>query len=276
MTDTSPGTALPYDQMATLGRGVVVTGSGGISDATARLLLDNKYRVHMIARRAGHTPLLADPPDGFTASAADLSDDAQAARAFDEAATALGRVDGLVAVAGGSGRSLGDGPIDQLTAPALHRNIDLNLATTTNALREFLRVGAVADRGTVDTAPVIHRSAILIGSSLGRYPASPLFVTHAYAAIKAAIEGLARSAAAHYAKDNVTVNVVAPGLTRTPMAGRAQESPVVSDYARRRQPLTEDGFVEPEDVAQACEWLLRARFVTGQIIYVDGGWSVFG
>jgi NAD(P)-dependent dehydrogenase (short-subunit alcohol dehydrogenase family) len=175
----------------------------------------------------------------------------------------------LVAVAGGSGRSLGDGPIDQLTQSALHRNVDLNLATTAAALREFLRVGG-------DVPAIPHRSAILIGSSLARYSASPLFVTHAYAALKAGIEGLARSAAAHYAKDGVTVNVIAPGLTRTAKARRALEDPLVSDYARRRQPLTEDGFLEPEDVAQACEWPLRARAVTGQIIYIDGGWSVFG
>lgn len=250
------------------GRGVVVTGSGGISDATARLLLARGHRVHMISRRAGTTQLLAAPPKGLTSSVADLSDDGASARAFGEAKEALGSVDGLVAVAGGSARSLGDGPIDQLTTEALHGNVDLNLATTMNSLREFIAVGDPKSRG--------HRSAILIGSVLGRFPASPLFVTHGYAALKAAIEGLARSAAAHYAGRGLTVNVVAPGLTRTPMAERAQQNPVVSEYARRRQPLTEDGFLEPEDVAEACEWLLRARMVTGQVIYVDGGWSVFG
>ncbi|WP_172582165.1 SDR family NAD(P)-dependent oxidoreductase [Subtercola boreus] len=250
-------------------RGVVVTGSGGISDATARLLLHRGFRVHVISRRAGHTALLQNPPDGLTASIADLSDDGETERAFDEARVAMGEVDGLVAVAGGSARSLGDGPIDELMTPSLHRNIDLNLATTMNSLREFIRQGAATEEQE-------FRSAVLIGSALARHPASPLFVTHGYAAIKAGIEGLARSAAAHYASQQITVNVVAPGLTRTPMAERAQQNPVVAAYARSRQPLTDDGFIEPDDVAEACEWLMRARTVTGQVIYIDAGWSVYG
>lgn len=249
------------------GRGIVVTGSGGISEATASLLLDHGHRVHLIARRIDHTEFLADPRPGLTTSRADLSNDEQTAAAFHDAAARLGNVDGLVAVAGGSARSLGDGPIDQMTAAALHRNVDLNLATTTNSLREFL---------LTEPDSIRHRSAVLIGSALARHPASPLFVTHGYAALKAGIEGLAISTAAHYAPRGVTVNVVAPGLTRTPMAERAQHDPVVSEYARRRQPLTDDGFIDPIDVAEACEWLLTARTVTGQVITVDGGWSVFG
>src|SRR3546814_18134844 len=80
----------------------------------------------------------------------------------------------------------------------------------------------------------------------------------------------------HYLQERIAINVVAPGLTKTPMAQRAQEDPAVIEYARKRQALTDDGFLDPDDVGVACEWLLGARTVTGQVIYVDAGWSVYG
>jgi len=165
---------------------------------------------------------------------------------------------------------MGDGPIDQLSVEGLNATVALNLATATNSLREFI------SRWLERPTDASWASAVLIGSTLGRFPASPLFSTHAYAATKAAIEGVARAAAGQYSHDRLTVNVVAPGLTRTPMAQRAQEDMLVSAYACKRQPLADQGFVDPDDVAAACEWVLTARVVTGQVIYVDGGWSVFG
>lgn len=252
------------------GRRIVVTGAGGISSATVVRCTRAGGRVHVITRDAESARELAAAVPGVGWSAADLSLDAESHAAFDEAEANLGGIDGLVAVAGGSARKMGDGPIDRLSTDGLAATVALNLATTTNALREF------SSRWLDRDFDADWASAVLIGSSLGRFPASPLFATHGYAATKAAIEGLARSAAAHYSSDRLTVNVVAPGLTRTPMAQRAQEDETVSAYARKRQPLTDDGFLDPDDVADACEWVLGARSVTGQVIYVDGGWSVYG
>ena len=251
------------------GRRVVVTGAGGISTAVARRCADDGARVHVISRDAEEIERLRASVPEATGSVADLSDDAATAAAFDAAERAMGLPDGLVAVAGGSARRFGDGPVDALTADAVRATADLDLVTTLLAPREFTarRIAAGAP------APA---AAVLIGSVLARRPASPLFVTHAYAAMKAGIEGAARSAAAHYADRGITVNVVAPGLTRTPMARRAQEDPEVSAYARRRQPLAPGGFVDPADVADACAWLLGAGAVTGQVIEVDGGWGVLG
>jgi NAD(P)-dependent dehydrogenase (short-subunit alcohol dehydrogenase family) len=250
-------------------RGVVITGAGGISAAAAFRCARSGARVHLLSRDPDKARTLAESIEGVTWSATDLTDDEATGAGFDDAERELGTIDGLIAVAGGSARRFGDGPIEQLSAAALHATIDLNLVTTTNALREFV---SRWDPPTEDA----WASAILIGSSLGRFPASPLFVTHGYAAAKAAIEGLARSTAAHYLSRRVAVNVIAPGLTRTPMAERAQQDEVISEYARKRQPLAEDGFVDPDDIGVACEWLLGARSVTGQILYIDGGWSVYG
>jgi len=250
------------------GRRVVITGSGGISLAVAELAVRAGASVHMIARdeQTMRSDSAEHPEYGW--SFADLQVDEETARAFSEADGQLGGIDGLVAVAGGSARALGDGAIDRLTGDALRRTLDLNLTTTVNSLREFLsRAHPAEDR---------HCAAVLIGSVLASSPASPLFVTHGYAAAKAGIEGLARAAAAHNASRGVTVNVVAAGLTRTAMSKRAQGDAVVSEYAARRQPLTADGFLEPTDIGDACCWLLGAATVTGQVVTVDGGWSVFG
>lgn len=252
------------------GRKIIVTGSGGISAATALRCANHGALVHVIARNPSSASKLAGAHANITWSAADLSSDEESADAFSQAEKILGSVDGLVAVAGGSARRMGDGPVDALSTSGLNATIALNLTTTVNALREFTSRWIRAPR-TEQRA-----SAVLIGSTLGHFPASPLFVTHGYAAAKAAIEGLARSTAAHYSHDSLTVNVVAPGLTRTPMAARAAEDEVVSAYARTRQPLAPDGFVGADDVAEACEWVLGARMVTGQVIYVDAGWSIYG
>lgn len=252
------------------GRRIVITGAGGISTATAFRCVEQGARVHILTRDPDKARSVAETVPGVTWTAVDLTSDEESRAGYDEAEQTLGGIDGLVAVAGGSARRFGDGPVDQLTAAALHSTVDLNLVTTTNALREFV------SRWNPDPSSQAWASAILIGSTLGRFPASPLFVTHGYAASKAAIEGLALSSAAHYLSKRITVNVVAPGLTRTPMAQRAQEDETVSAYARQRQPLADDGFVDPDDVGMACEWMLGAKSVTGQVVYIDGGWSVYG
>lgn len=219
----------------------------------------------MIDRDPRQATDLADRVGG-TCSVADLTDGGATEAAMAEAAAALDGLDGLVAVAGRSTRRQGDGAVDTLDRDALTASYLANLVPATLSLSAFLR----------HRDPTVPTNAVLLSSVLASHPASPLFVTHGYAAMKAAIEGLVRSSAAHYAAAGVRINGVAPGLTRTPMSQRAQEDPAVSSYAAARQPLTEDGFLDPDDIADACCWLLGARMVTGQVITVDGGWSVHG
>jgi len=57
-----------------------------------------------------------------------------------------------------------------------------------------------------------------MGSVLGFSPSPRYFATHAYAATKSAIIGFSKAVAAFYSKDNIRVNVIAPGLVETPMA----------------------------------------------------------
>ena len=78
------------------------------------------------------------------------------------------------------------------------------------------------------------------------------------------------------ARENATVaGSVAPALTTSRMSERAASDPATVAFSRARQPLS-DGFIAPEDVAAAALYLIspESRTVTGQVLTVDGGWSV--
>ena len=124
------------------------------------------------------------------------------------------------------------------------------------------------------TAAGSRGSIVLVTSVLAAHPSS-LFVTHAYAAVKGAEVSLTRAMASFYGKDAIRVNAIAPGLVRTPMAERAATDSTSVLYATRKQPLAA-GLLPPEDVAATGLFLLsdESRYVTGQVIDVDGGWGV--
>jgi NAD(P)-dependent dehydrogenase (short-subunit alcohol dehydrogenase family) len=120
------------------------------------------------------------------------------------------------------------------------------------------------------------RGAIVgMSSILASNPEPSLFPTPAYAASKGAISTLIRFMAASYVHQGIRVNAVAPSLTMSRMSVRAAADEATQRFAERRQPLT-GGFLAPEDVADAALFLLspEARAITGQVLLVDGGWSV--
>lgn len=93
----------------------------------------------------------------------------------------------------------------------------------------------------------------------------------AIAASKAGIIGLARSAAATYATNNIRVNVVSPGLVRTEMTRRIWENPASATASCQLHALGRLG--EPEQIASLVDWLLDGEndWITGQVIGIDGG-----
>ncbi|WP_210416761.1 SDR family NAD(P)-dependent oxidoreductase [Microcella pacifica] len=243
---------------------VVVTGATGIAAAVATELASRGAQVFAISRTESSLAELAArvPLAGF--AVADLSDEREAERAFSTADDALGGLDGLVAVAGGSGRRLGDGPLHEIPLEGWDRTLGLNLTTTFLAARETIRALLAGGRGG---------SLLLTTSVLGWSPSPEHFSTHAYAAAKAAIVGLTRTLAAHYADDGIRVNAIAPGLVETPMAARAAQDATILNFAARKQPVAA-GILDARDVARLAVPLLDAVSVTGQVVAVDGGWSV--
>ncbi len=91
------------------------------------------------------------------------------------------------------------------------------------------------------------------------------------ASAKAAVEGLGRSLAAEWASSNIRVNVIAPSMTDTPLAGRLLSSDKQRENAAGRHPLGRIG--SSGDIASAALYLLSpdASWVTGQVLGVDGG-----
>lgn len=251
------------------GKGVVIVGgTSGLGRSACRACVREGALVVAVGRDPEKAAALEQElGDRVRVLVRDATDPETADRAVALARSAWGRFDALYHVAGGSGRRHGDGPVHEITdegwAFTLHLNLTSVFHSNRAALRAFLREGA---GGTV----------VNCGSVLGFSPSPRFFSTHAYAAAKAAIIGLTRSAAAHYASHNIRLNVLAPALVATPMSRRAQEDKEIGEFIRTKQPLDGGRIGQPEDLDSALVWLLsdESRFVTGQVIAVDGGWSV--
>lgn len=250
------------------GRVHVVTGATGMAADAARAFADLGAEVVVIARERDECEAL-----GLPYEVADLTDEGAAVRAFAAARDRHGRLDAVYAVAGGSGRRLGDGPVHETTLAAWAGTLDLNLTPAFLALREGVR--AMLDQEP--DARGSRGSIAVMASVLAFDPAPTLFATHAYAAAKAGALGMVRAAAAFYAPHAIRINAVAPSLVTTPMSARAAADPASVAFARAKQPLV-GGFLDPADVTAAAVWLCGpdSRAVTGQVVTVDGGWTVSG
>ena len=86
---------------------------------------------------------------------------------------------------------------------------------------------------------------------------------------------MSRLMAASYALNKIRVNVLAPGLIDTPMAARAVNDPAIRAFLEAKQTLG-PGPGKPEDCADAAVFLCsdEARFITGVVLPIDGGWLV--
>lgn len=252
-------------------RVIVVTGATGIAAAGARRFAEEGAAVFVIARDAseidGLVVSISTTGRRVASAVADLRDETATVTAVHQARETFGRIDGLFAVAGGSGRRHGDGPLHEMTVEGWRETLDLNGLPTFLAAREAIRAMLPpGGRGG---------SIVIVTSVLAREPVPSLFATHAYAAIKGAQDALARSMAAYYAPHGIRVNSLAPGLVATPMSARAQADESVTAYAASKQPLA-SGFLDADAIADAALFLLsdEARQITGQRLAVDGGWSV--
>lgn len=250
----------------------LVTGASGIAAAAARRFAIEGSSVFVVSLDPEEASAVVDEivANGGRAAAAgaDLRVESDVEKAFAACRDEFGPVDSVLAVAGGSGRRFGDGALHTLDLEAWEQTLSLNASTAMLTMREAVRhMQASGKTGAI----------AVVSSVLATDPSPGFFSTHAYAAAKGAINALVTASAAIYAADGIRINAIAPGVTATPMSARAQEDADIAAYVEEKQPLV-NGFLDPEDVASAALFLLseEARHITGQVIAVDGGWSVSG
>lgn len=248
---------------------VIVGGTSGLGLSAAKAILKAGARGIVVTShlRESADAALADLGSKARAVVGNASAPDHAAQAIATAVSEFGRVDGLYHVAGGSGRSAGDGPLHQIRDEAVDATLSLNLHSVIYSNR-----AAVNQFLTQKTGGAI----VNVASVLAWSPSPTYFATHVYAAAKAGIIGLSKSVAAHYASANIRCNVLAPGLIQTPMSQRAAGDEKIMKFIATKQPLDGGRIGRPDDLDAAVVYLLSdvSRFVTGQVLAVDGGWTL--
>jgi NAD(P)-dependent dehydrogenase (short-subunit alcohol dehydrogenase family) len=246
---------------------VVIGGTSGIGLSGARALVAAGARIVALGLSPSVSSAREVLGDRAMVIEGDATDAASVDGAVEAAVREYGRLDGLYHVAGGSGRRFGDGALHEVTDEGWRTTLDLNLTSV------FLSNRAATRRFLAQAA---EGAVVNVTSVLAWAPSAAHFATHAYTAAKAGIIGMTRACAARYAANGIRFNAIAPGLVDTPMSRRATKDPKIRTFIHEKQPLDGGRIARPEDVDGAALFLLSdaSRFVTGQVIAVDGGWTV--
>ena len=238
-------------------KAIVTGGTRGIGFAVVQTFLRNGASVALFGSRQetvdkALAALKAENPDWeVIGMAPDLTDYASVDAAFAEVEKAFGRIDILVNNAGISARE----PLYDYTPEAFEKMMRLNVSAVFNGCRAVApRMKAQGGGSIINTSSMVS----LYGQPSGvGYPTS-----------KFAVNGMTRSLARELGRDNIRVNAVAPGVTRTDMVANLPQEIVQRVCA----PIPLGRMGEPEEVANAFLFLASdlASYITGEILQVDG------
>ncbi|WP_327713797.1 glucose 1-dehydrogenase (plasmid) [Streptomyces sp. NBC_00464] len=246
------------------GRRIMITGSSsGIGAAAARLFAAEGAQVVLMARRKDRLEALVEEiaAAGGRAVAApgDVTSDVDVERAVAVAVDTFGGLDGAF---NNAGYAVAGSLIHETDRAVFDRIMDVNVRGVWNCLHSQIPVMLATGRG----GAVVNTSSVAGIRATG--------AAAAYVAAKHAVLGLTKAAALEYGDRALRVNALVVGSTRTEMMEEVLEqapeleTSFVEKSAQKR-------MAEPAEVAQAAAWLcsVRASFVTGAAISVDGGWS---
>jgi 2-deoxy-D-gluconate 3-dehydrogenase len=244
-------------------RGVIVTGAGrGIGKAIAKALAAANARVVVCDVDVNAATLVSQEIESSGGKAfpaqADVRDRGEIAQMVQRAISEFGAVHLLVNNAGVVLRK----PAEEISEEEWDKVIDINLKGT------FLCAQTVAKA-------MIHAGnggkIINIASIMGSVALPP---RAAYCASKGGIIALTKDLAAEWAKYGITVNTLSPGWTVTEMTQAYFSQEEVHRFLLERIPLNRLG--KPEDIANMAVFLASeyADYITGQAIFVDGGWTI--
>lgn len=247
---------------------VIVGGTGGMGLSAAKACAGEGARLVLVGRD-GQDAKAAGEALGEAARVlvGDAMDSSTAQRAVEMAVESFGGFHGMYHVAGGSGRMAGDGPLHEISDEGWDFTVRLNLNSLFYSSRAAVRQLLKQRSGG---------SILNMGSVLGHSPSPKFFATHAYAAAKAAVIGLTKSCAAYYAPQNIRFNAIVPALVETPMSRRAVADEAIMKFIKTKQPLDGGRVGAAEDLDAAAVYFLSdgSKFTTGQVLTIDGGWSV--
>ncbi|MFP4149335.1 MAG: SDR family NAD(P)-dependent oxidoreductase [Nitriliruptoraceae bacterium] len=238
-------------------RVAIVSGAGsGIGAAVcAALAGDGVAVVCLDVDRDAAARTAAALPEAV-AVGADVTDAEEVDAAVDEVLASYGRVDIGVACAGIEVHGLGH----ELDLEVFHRIHAVNVTGSLNLARSCARpMRAQGEGGRIVLVGSINSQVALAGQV-------------AYASSKGAVLLLGRALAVDWAGDGITVNVVGPGVTETPMSAASLADPERSRRLLERIPLGRPA--QPSEVAAAVTFLASpsAAYITGAFLPVDGGW----
>jgi len=247
---------------------VVIGGTTGIGLAAALAFVEHGAKVVVVGRNAESVRKAASLlKENGVAMAGDAAQPDTAIKAINVCIKEFGGFHGLYHVAGGSGRKFGDGPLHEMTLEGWNETLSLNL--TSLMLSNQAAVKTFLEQKT-------GGSILNMSSVLGFSPSPKYFVTHAYAATKSAVIGFTKSIASYYAVHDIRINVLAPALVETPMAQRAAHDDIILNFIKTKQPLDGGRIGQPTDLIGAAVYFMSdySNFTTGQVLSVDGGWSI--
>lgn len=234
---------------------IITGGSRGIGKAIALALAGNgaDIIVNYVTRSEEAEDVVQTAHSmGVDAIAvrADISDYDQAKMLVDTAKKEFGRVDILVNNAG----IVRDKTLRKLTKEDWDNVIKVNLSGAFYCTRHA--VGYMIEQGA--------GKIVMVSSIIGR--AGNIGQSN-YAASKAGLVGFMKSIAYELARHNIMVSAVAPGFIETDMITEVPEE--IKNQIKSQIPLRR--FGKPEEVADAVMFLIKNDFVTGEVLYIDGG-----
>jgi NAD(P)-dependent dehydrogenase (short-subunit alcohol dehydrogenase family) len=236
------------------GKVAVVTGaSRGLGKAMAALFAAEGAQVVLIDLKLHWAEAAAaEIGQGARGFGADVSDRAAITAAIDEAAAQFGRIDVLVNNAMWNSYDL----IPDITPDIFNRMVGVGLGGIVWGIQ------AALSHFPPDGGAIVN-----IGSMAGRLGSAGALL---YAAVKAGVDGMTRSASVELGPRSIRVNAIAPSTVATEGV-KAILSP--EQFSRRVNQTPLGRLGEVEDIVQAALWLAgpRSGFVTGQSIAVDGG-----
>lgn len=220
---------------------VLVGGSHGIGNALVRIL-HNDHTVYVASRTTEGLEGLNVTHIPFDATTDDL-----------DTASLPEEIHGFVYCPG----SINLKPFKMMSLDTFEQDMKLNFFSLVRTIKTI--IGKMTEGSSM-----VFFSTVAVGTGM------PFHTS--VAAAKGAIEGFAKSMAAEYAP-KIRVNVVAPSLVNTPLAGRLLSNDKKVEMMSQRHPLKRVG--KPEDIANIAAFLLKedSSWMTGQIVGVDGGMS---